>query len=89
MEETKHADDNIENYYAMIKKQKLMPIYSDIEKDVVRWNCEIVLIKRIDDSKVIVRMPEENYYNDALNEYEKSNEFDIIEKLILKLNASG
>ena len=67
----------------MIKKQKLMPIYSDIEKDVIRWNCEIVLTKKIDHSKVIVRIPED-YYNNALQEYEKSNEFNIIQKLICR-----
>ena len=81
-----HNDTEAENvalqvYYELLEKNHWRPLHSDVEKDVRRSNCENSLRIPYNDTKVIVRMPAEDYSN-ALEEFQESNPIDIIERTV-------
>ena len=72
-------------YYELLEKNHWRTLHSDIEKDVRRSNCENSLRIPYNDTKVIVRMPAEDYSN-ALEEFQESNPIDIIERTVILWN---
>ena len=87
MDDDKMDDDKMEQYYDTVARNHWKPLHTDIERDIKRWNCETLVNAKKDDSKTVVRMPAENYYDTALKEFEETNRFDIIERLVVISNT--
>ena len=85
--ETNAENAALQVYYELLNKNHWRPLHSDVEKDVRRSNCENSLRMPYNDTKVIVRMPAEDYSN-ALEEFQESNPIDIIERNVLLWNES-
>ena len=87
MDDDKMDDDKMEQYYDTVARNHWKPLHTDIERDIKRWNCETLVNAKKDDSKTVVRMPAEKYYDTALKEFEETNRFDIIERLVVISNT--
>ena len=85
--DTEAENAALQVYYELLEKNHWRPLHSDVEKDVRRSNCENSLRMPYNDTKVIVRMPAEDYSN-ALEEFQESNPMDIIERNVLLWNES-
>ena len=86
-DDDKMDDDKMEQYYDTVARNHWKPLHTDIERDIKRWNCETLVNAKKDDSKTVVRMPAEKYYDTALKEFEETNRFDIIERLVVISNT--
>ena len=87
MDDDKMDHDKMEQYYDTVARNHWKPLHTDIERDIKRWNCETLVNAKKDDSKTVVRMPAEKYYDTALKEFEETNRFDIIERLVVISNT--
>ena len=87
MDDDKMDHDKMEQYYDTVVRNHWKPLHTDIERDIKRWNCETLVNAKKDDSKTVVRMPAEKYYDTALKEFEETNRFDIIERLVVISNT--
>ena len=83
--DTEAENAALQVYYELLEKNHWRPLHSDVEKDVRRSNCENSLRIPYNDTKVIVRMPAEDYSN-ALEEFQESNPIDIIERTVILWN---
>ena len=86
-DDDKMDHDKMEQYYDTVARNHWKPLHTDIERDIKRWNCETLVNAKKDDSKTVVRMPAEKYYDTALKEFEETNRFDIIERLVVISNT--
>ena len=87
MDDEKMDHDKMEQYYDTVARNNWKPLHTDIERDIKGWNCETLVNAKKDDSKTVVRMPAEKYYDTALKEFEETNRFDIIERLVVISNT--
>ena len=85
MQEVQQEEEALQKYYSLLELNKWRPIQTDLEQDIIRWNCQTLASNPQNDTHTVVRMPAEDYTN-ALEEFQLTNPLDIIERLIFELN---